>query len=119
MIQAIIEGAEADIQIETDPILLDAASAQRLGIIVNELVSNAIEHGQPPIAVRLQGNGALQLSVEDAGDGTDGRRPGLGLKLVRQVTEQGLAGSLTFSTPTGGGTHAVVTFPHTDARPHR
>jgi len=108
---AIVEAAAID---------LDAAVAQKVGVVANELIANALQHGRPPVTVRLERGRPLRLRIEDAGGGPDGSPPGLGLQLVRQVVEQGLGGRFTLGSRPGGGTRAEVTFEGTvDAHPYR
>ncbi len=111
--------AGTELQVASVPLTFQ--QAQHVGVIVNELVTNAHRHGQPPVQVTLveQEPGALQLTVRDAGPGPQGdaaeRRGGLGLRLVQQVTEQGLGGRLELVV---GG--ATVWFRiESDAHPRR
>ena len=92
--------------------LLDAGAAQKLGIIANELLTNAYRHGATPITVRLGGGEQACLNVEDGGCGHDSSS-GFGLSLVRRLTEQGLGGRFELRARAGGGTRAEVTFPTT------
>ena len=113
LLRSIAAGAPVPVRVEADPVELDAATAQHLGIVANELVTNAARHGSAPISVRLDGGGEVRLRVEDAG-GAGGQTiaSGLGLSLVRRVVEQGLGGRLAFgATPSGAGTSAEVVFP--------
>jgi two-component sensor histidine kinase len=94
LIDAIVAGYDG-VQVEAEPLELPFAQAQHLGVVVNELVTNAIQHGKPPVLVRLTGDGVL--TVQDAGDGPSAdalAHPGLGLTLVRQVVTNGLHGTL-------------------------
>jgi two-component sensor histidine kinase len=98
------------VAVEADAATFDAATAQRVGMVANELVTNAFRHGAPPIVVRLNGGPQTRLTVDDDGDA--GARPGgFGLSLVRQVVEQGLDGSFELRARPGGGTSAEVVFP--------
>jgi len=99
------------VAVEAQPAVLDASSAQKLGIVANELITNAFQHGSPPIAVRLD-SGALQhrLCVDDCGMGANDST-GLGLQLVQRVVEQGLHGRFALTTRPGGGTRAEAIFP--------
>ena len=98
------------VTIEAEPVALDAGTAQKLGIVANELVTNAFRHGTPPIVVRLTGGAQTRLRVDDSGEGVE-RAEGFGLDLVRRMVEQGLDGQFEFRTRTGGGTRAEVVFP--------
>jgi two-component sensor histidine kinase len=89
-----------------------------LGLIVSELVTNAIKHGKSPIRVAFHRTpeGQYQLSVSDAGCGpaddlavTAGR--GLGMKIVESQVAK-LGGSLHRRTGDGSlETTFVVAFP--------
>ncbi len=72
--------------------------AQHVGVLVNELLTNAHRHGVAPYAVTLAvRDGEARLAVADAGPGVPEAAwssPGLGLRLVRQVAVQGLGGRL-------------------------
>jgi two-component sensor histidine kinase len=98
------------IAVEAEPATFDAATAQRVGMVANELVTNAFRHGAPPIVLRLNGGPQTRLTVDDGGDARE-RAGGLGLTLVRRVVEQGLDGRFELHTRPGGGTSAEVVFP--------
>jgi two-component sensor histidine kinase len=110
LLRGITERVPVPVAVEADAATFDAATAQRLGIVANELVTNALRHGAPPIVVRLVGGSQTHLLVDDDGD-ADARAPGLGLTLVRRIVEQGLAGSFELRTRAEGGTSAEVVFP--------
>jgi two-component sensor histidine kinase len=101
----------ADIAVDAAPIALDAATAQKVGIVANELITNAARHGAPPIRVELSslGRGRARLRVHDGGNSRPGAAA-LGLELVRQTAEAGLYGSFELDRPPSGGTRAEVTF---------
>jgi len=96
------------VTVDADAVALDATSAQRLGIAVNELVTNAYLHGAPPIRVRFDAGPPMRLVVEDAGAGPDGASAGLGLQLVQLLVERGLGGRFRLASIPGGGTRAEV-----------
>src|SRR6266536_1870843 len=55
LLRSIAESAPMPVAVEAEPAAFDAATAQKLGIVANELVTNAFRHGAPPIVVRLSG----------------------------------------------------------------
>jgi two-component sensor histidine kinase len=101
LLRAVVDAAHPGATtLDVDPVTLVFGRAQNLGVVVNELVTNAHEHGGGAVAVRLRNDpaaGSATLEVQDAGPGpTDAAwaDPGLGLRLVRQVVEQGLRGRI-------------------------
>jgi two-component sensor histidine kinase len=110
LLRSITACAPVPVAIDAEHATFDAATAQKVGIVANELVTNAFRHGAEPIAVRLTTGPVTRLSVDDSGDGAV-ERDGLGLALVRRLVEQGLHGRFELSSRTGGGTHAEVVFP--------
>jgi len=97
---------------------LDLDQAVLTGLILNELVSNAVKHafegqGEGTISVTLeQKDGLIILVVRDDGIGISRGSPGpgdtLGLKLVEALSQQ-LGGSFTVHDE--GGTECTVRFP--------
>jgi two-component sensor histidine kinase len=110
LLRSIAASAPGSVHVDAEPAVLDATTAQRLGIVVNELVTNAFRHGAPPIVVRLCSGASMQLSVEDGGGGVE-RAPGFGLDLVRRMVEHGLGGRFELQALPAGGTRARVAFP--------
>jgi two-component sensor histidine kinase len=110
LLNSIANGAPVPVGIAAEPAAYDAATAQKLGIVVNELITNAFQHGAPPINVRLNAGEEHRLLVDDCGEGVE-RPTGLGLELVRRMVEQGLRGRFDLGPRPGGGTRAEVVFP--------
>jgi two-component sensor histidine kinase len=110
LLESIAEGAPVPVLVEADPVALDATTAQKLGIIANELITNAFQHGASPIGVQLAGLRRIRLRVDDSGNGIESST-GLGLELVRRMVEQGLRGRFELTALPGGGTRAEVVFP--------
>lgn len=107
--------------LHAEPFGLAFQQAQHLGVVANELITNAHRHGVRPVTVRLEARGPRELCllVADGGPGPAAlawSTPGLGLRLVRQVVTHGLSGTLTQDA---AGT-VVVCFPvEDDAHPGR
>ena len=111
-------GRPIEIAVEADVVLTPEHIASALALIVQELVTNAIDHGfaggrSGRIQVRLEalGGGRACLTVVDDGLGYDPAAVGgetLGLWLVKGLTAQ-LRGVLT--TTTTGGVTARLEFP--------
>jgi two-component sensor histidine kinase len=85
----------AMLTLEADPIEMDPDRVVAIGVIVNELIINALKYayssGKGPIRVRLKANGAgAVLSVEDDGVGRGAAPPaktstGLGQRIVQAM----------------------------------
>jgi two-component sensor histidine kinase len=110
LLRSIAESAPVHVTVAAEPSAFDAATAQKLGIVANELVTNAFQHGASPIVMRLSGGPETRLRIDDSGLGVEGA-DGFGLELVRRMVEQGLGGQFELSTLAGGGTRAEVVFP--------
>jgi PAS domain S-box-containing protein len=106
-------------QVDADPIFLNVDRSVPLGLIVNELVNNALKHGfrspgatPPRLQVRLTESAAgYELVVADNGAGIDPARArdnSLGLRLVGSLAKQ-LGGTHHFAQ--GDGTSCHVVFP--------
>jgi len=121
LLRAVADAADPDATtLDVAPVELPFQRAQHLGVVVNELLTNAHRHGAAPVAVRLRTeDDEAVLEVRDGGPGPSASAwasPGLGLRLVRQVVGSGLDGSLERD-----GTGAVVVRFHVgdDAHPGR
>jgi two-component sensor histidine kinase len=110
LLTQLVEDVDVPLVLDAEPVTLDAASAQRLGLVANELVTNAVQHGSPPLFVKLEGGSRTRLRVEDGGAARPDISSGLGLQLVRRMAEEGLGGSFELRERTGGGTRAELVF---------
>lgn len=98
-----------------EPISLGFDRAVPFGLIVNELVSNAYQHGiadrqSPTLSIELYREGdTIVFMVDDNGVGmNDGAAEGTGLLLVRALCSQ-LRGELSIQSPAHGDAGTMVT----------
>lgn len=109
------------LKVDCDPLSLPVDKAISCGLILNELITNALKHAYPgggggPLCVKLQRleRGRARLTVCDEGVGMAEERPAkagkgsLGLQIVHTLTDQ-LEGSLAITRD--GGTAVTVEFP--------
>lgn len=108
----------AEIRLETESCTVPSDLAVELGLIVTELVTNAIKHGRSAdgrlrvtIACRIE-DGTGELVCSDAGTGLPDdheTRAGLGMHITRALVS-GIAGKMTInSSPAGTG--FIIRFP--------
>lgn len=109
-------------EITGPPIYLPSKQATALALIINELVSNALEHAFPigyfpcHLQIELSQEGPqITLKIGDSGRGLPPNfelttAKGLGLRIARTLAEKDLAGSLRLEPQESGGTIATVTF---------
>src|SRR5262249_43371552 len=83
------------LRVDSEEVMLDTKQAIRIGLIVNELATNALKHAFPEdragtIKVKLQRRPTdLTVVVEDNGVGCpDDERPGLGSQVVSLLAQQ-------------------------------
>jgi two-component sensor histidine kinase len=108
----------AQLTLAAEPVAVDPDRAVAVGVIVNELVMNALKYAYPdgkgPIRVAINdgGNGRAVLSVEDDGVGFAPRAApkstGLGQRIVRAMGEK--LGATIEIDGTHHGTRVVVAF---------
>jgi two-component sensor histidine kinase len=105
------------ITVAGDEFHLTTKAIQSVGLLVNELVTNAAKHGSAPVSVEIHSaRGECTLAVCDQGKGlpagfdVNGSQ-GLGMKIVEVLAAQ-LGGAVT-TRPAANGSGAcfVVTFP--------
>lgn len=101
----------------TEPGRTIAADPGRLGAALDNLVANAVEHGNGPVEVRaLASAGAVRFEVRDDGAAEAGRRDGRdprhghGLAVAGDVAASH-GGSLVPPRPTPAGTVAALSLP--------
>lgn len=110
----------ARLTLSAEPIRLGADRAVSLGVIVNELITNACKYAYGPgeagevrISLRKDGRDALQLVVEDDGrglePGSSAQGTGLGARVIRAMAES-LGAEIAYD-PDHRGVRAVLTAP--------
>jgi two-component sensor histidine kinase len=108
--------------LKAEPIEIDPDRAVAIGIIVNELVMNAVKYAYPdgagPIHVVLNANGDdLELSIADDGVGlnvkTDPRSTGMGQRIVTAMAQK--LDATAERDPAHAGTRMVLRFRRADA----
>ena len=110
LLETIAGIAPVPVTVKADAVSLDGSTARSLGVVVNELVTNAARHGSPPFEVRLTSDRLMRLRVASGGESVIARE-GLGLRIVRGVVESELGGRFTVRPRRGGGLCAEVVFP--------
>jgi PAS domain S-box-containing protein len=87
-----------------------------LAVVANELIHNAVKHGEGNIEVKLcKENGAIVLEVCDHGNGfPEGFDPetaaNTGLDLIENIARFDLQGNVAYENRDGGGARVVLTF---------
>jgi two-component sensor histidine kinase len=119
-LQATQSGAEkVQLVAQCDPVIIKARDATTIGIIIGELVTNALKHAFPEggsgfIWVRFaRKDGVSVLTVEDDGRGFAGEgagEGGLGSMIIRQLAGQ-FGGQPVYAARDGGGTVVTVPLP--------
>jgi two-component sensor histidine kinase len=106
------------LDLKAEPVEIDPDRAVAIGIIVNELVMNAVKYAYPdgpgPIHVELAVNGGnIELSIADDGVGlharTDPRSTGMGQRIVSAMALK--LDAQAERDPTHAGTRIVLRFP--------
>jgi two-component sensor histidine kinase/CHASE3 domain sensor protein len=103
-----------------EPIVIKARDATTIGIVLGELVTNAIKHafdgttkGRIWTSLARNGEGIAVLRVEDDGKGLApgaGNDGGLGSMIIRQLATQ-FGGEPSYAQRNGGGTSVSVSLP--------
>lgn len=109
---------------EFQPVTINARDATTIGIVLGELITNALKHAFPDggsgtIWARFGrgADGVAVLAVEDDGRGlsedSEKSELGLGAMIVKQLARQ-FGGVPTYEVRSGGGTRVKVTLPDLD-----
>lgn len=109
-----------------EPMPLDLERAVPFGLLLGEIVSNALKYGAPPgtdgavrvslAAERAGPAGAVRLVVEDDGPGLPPEvadKGSLGISLIAGLADQ-LRGVVAWERPAAGGTRVTVRFGSAD-----
>ena len=122
-LQTLIENAKSSngqdvaIKAELTPMIINRDIALPLGLIVNEVVSNAVKHAfndqpSPAISIRLAriGESEVQVTIEDNGIEYPSQQngKGMGTRLIKAFAQQ-IGGSYGFES--SNGTTFRMTFP--------
>lgn len=111
LIENIRAGADPRVQVEADldDIIVGKDSAASLGLILNEVLSNAFKHafagrddGKVTVTLKAQPDGQASLVVQDNGRGFDPSAPakGIGKRLVEGLASQ-LGGEISHAQEDG------------------
>jgi two-component sensor histidine kinase len=116
---SLLDARRVTLSLRAEPVPLPAQTAQALGLIVNELVTNAAKHAYPAqgageirVGLELRG-GKLILEVADDGRGMPAMRPvrsGLGMGIVGMLAGQ-LDGEVTIHPGPGARVTLVCPAP--------
>jgi two-component sensor histidine kinase len=104
------------VRVECENVIIDSRQAIRIGLIVNELATNALKHAFPEdragtIQVRLRRRLTdLTVIVEDGVGCPEGVQAGLGSRLVTLLAEQ--SGGVIKREAANPGCRVVITIPH-------
>jgi len=111
-----------EVYLRADDLRLSARQGTALGLIANELVSNAFKYGSGRVEVTLRAERLRAvLQVRDGGpgfpEGFDPARDGsTGLELVDMLARWDLGGSVEFTNSSEGGACASVIIPLAESR---
>ena len=94
--ESVLDSDRITLEAKAEPASLPLDRAVTLGVLINELVTNAAKHAYPPpahgpISVQLRREGDdLVLTVGDSGPGLPAEPPrrGLGMRIVRSLVQQ-------------------------------
>lgn len=117
-----VKPEQVKLQVDIQPVNLNINTAVPLGLIMNELITNAFKHAFPSgrkgnlwIKLRKKGEKRAELTVRDDGvgfpAGLDFRKAeSLGMVIINTLVDQ-IDGKLELLKGKGGGTEFRLTFP--------
>ncbi len=117
-------GRKVKFQGEFAPVTINARDATTIGIVLGELITNALKHAFAPdqpgtIWAKFSRNtdGTAVLTVEDDGRGLSEQgaksEAGLGAMIIKQLARQ-FGGEPAYAAREGGGTRVSVSLPELD-----
>jgi PAS domain S-box-containing protein len=113
--------ADRSLSSDLEDLSVPIRQGSSLVLLLNELVGNAMKHGQGEVRVSLhRSNGVVKLEVSDQGPGFPAgfsatASANTGLDLVENLARWDLAGETLYENRDEGGARAVITFPLTFA----
>ncbi|HEX5164114.1 MAG TPA: GAF domain-containing protein [Thermomicrobiales bacterium] len=121
-INVVPPGVSVTFNIEPSDIEASSRQATILALLINECVTNAIEHGMEgrergKIDVSIhQQDGTIEVVIEDDGNGlTEGfsveHNSRLGLRIAQTLASSDLGGSYSLQSRPGGGASSIIRFP--------
>ena len=124
-IQLTLTGTQARLESEIEPIVIGARDATTVGILVGELVTNALKHAFPDgrpglvaVDLRRDPEGIPTLRVEDDGVGlgelSEPVNAGLGSVIIKQLSNQ-FGGTPHYGRSETGGVRVVIPLPGIEA----
>lgn len=110
---------EKEITYQADELQLPVKLLNSLAILVNELIANAVKHGQGAVHLHMvveTGGEKVRLEVSDNGPGfpedfSSHNAANTGLELVEGVTQYDLLGRVSYGNRPSGGGCVTVIFP--------
>lgn len=114
-----MRGGDSTIHVEGEAIAISTVTCTALGLIINELVTNALKYARGKIGIRVEGleNDMCRVSVTDEGSGLPANflaRPktGMGFRIIESLVKQ-IDGRLEIGAGHNGtGGRIDVLFPH-------
>ena len=121
-INVVPPGVSVTFNIQPSDVEASSRQATILALLVNECVSNAIEHGMAgrtrgTVDVRIaQEAGTIEVAIEDDGNGlpegfTVEQNNRLGLRIAQTLASSDLGGSYTLQPRHEGGARSLIRFP--------
>ncbi len=114
-VQGMVEGRT--ISFEVEDIRLPVRQSSTFAVLVNELISNALKHGEGAIHVQFRvEEGTARLAVMDEGQGfpedfDPARAANTGLDLIGSLSRMDMRGGVRYTNRPEGGACVVIEFP--------